>query len=169
MKSHLHPSNCIGIRQFAEQHGRQDLVHKVDQYIRDNFIDVVQSDEYSSMTASYLTELVASPDVNVTNECEVYEAIMKWVRYDVTLRRSHLTDLIGHVKLPLIDAKYLNEIAQDELIKTNLKCRDYLDEAKNFQLAEAQILPEQKVSEKMRARKSCAGKLHTVTRRAMCG
>ncbi len=77
MKSHLDPPNCIGVYTFAEQHGRQELMRKVDQYIQDHFLDVVECDEFMSISPKHLISLVESPDLNVENECDVYEAVIK--------------------------------------------------------------------------------------------
>lgn len=38
LKQHLlQPTNCISLRTFAEQHGRQDLVRHADNFIAENF------------------------------------------------------------------------------------------------------------------------------------
>ena len=77
MKSHLDPPNCIGVYMFAEQHGRNELMRKADQYIQDHFMDVVDCEEFLSMSAKHFVSLVESSDLNVNDECDVYEAVMK--------------------------------------------------------------------------------------------
>ena len=77
MKSHLDPPNCIGVHMFAEQHGRLELMRKADQYIQDHFLDVVDCDEFMSMSPKHFISLVESPDLNVNDECDVYETVMK--------------------------------------------------------------------------------------------
>lgn len=77
MKSHLDPPNCIGVYTFAEQHGRLELMRRADQYIMDHFVDVVDCEEFMTMAPKHLISLVESPDLNVRDECDVYEAVMK--------------------------------------------------------------------------------------------
>lgn len=158
MKTHLHPTNCIGIRTFAESHGRVDLMKRADNYTLDHFLSVIEGDEFLSMSAKHLEMLIMSPDLNAGEELQVYEAVMKWVQHDEVMRKPHLPMLISKVKLPLLPPTYLMEkVCSNELLKKNLDCRDYLDDAKNYQLSLAHIVPGVKLTEKMLPRKSCAG------------
>ncbi len=47
----------------------------------------------------------------------------------------------------------------EELLRRDLECRDYLDEAKTYQLSLAQVIPDVVISDKIRPRKSYAGKV----------
>ena len=158
MKTHLHPSNCIGIRTFAEQHGHDVLVACADNFVRNNFMDVIKCDEFMTITVNHLDSLLASADLNVTNEIVVYEAVIKWIKHDPESRREHLPRLIGKVRLPMLPVTFLVETACVEgLLKTDIACRDYLDEAQSYQLSVAHVLPEVRVSNRVLPRKSCAG------------
>ena len=160
MKTHLHPTNCIGIRNFAEQHGRTELISKADQFTRENFMWVVESDEFITMSHRHLMELIASLDLNVSSEIQVYEAVMKWVKHDPDERKQHLSNLLGHVKLALLPPTYLLEtVSNESLIRNDLQCRDLLDRAKDYQLSLANVVPDFKFSDKILPRKSCAGRL----------
>jgi len=55
LKSQLHTSNCLGIKQFADLHGCIDLLAAADDYIRQNFVDVVESEEFVSLTAEQVS------------------------------------------------------------------------------------------------------------------
>ena len=68
MASHLHPSNCVGVRNFAELHGHSELVASADQFILDNFTTVAASDEFHEMTANTLAAIIASSYLNVRSE-----------------------------------------------------------------------------------------------------
>jgi len=158
MTSHLHASNCIGIRNFAEQHGQTDLVAKAEEFIMDNFAEVQNSEEWSQITSSCILNIVSSPNLNIRSEKEVYEAIMKWIKSDLEVNKAFLPTLMSKIQLPLLPATYLTStVCQDELLKQDLECRDYLDEAKLYQLSLAQVIPEIIPSERMKPRKSYAG------------
>ena len=159
MKTHLHPSNCIGIRTFAEQHGRTELMKMADRYTQDHFIGVVSCEEFTSMTYQHLDALISSESLNVSDETEVFEAVMKWIKHDPKERQKYLPKLFSNIKLALLPAVYLMEnVASEELIRNNLECRDYLDEAKFYQLSLSQAIPGMKLSQRARPRKSYAGK-----------
>ena len=136
---------------------------KADMYILDRFESVIDSDEYRTMSARHLESILASPNLNVDSEKTVFEAVMKWINFDVLARKEHLAKMLGNVKLPLLHASYLMDaVTKNDLIKKDLECRDYMDEAKNYQLSLAQIVPELQRSERMRPRKSYAGEYITI-------
>lgn len=158
MKNHLHPINCIGVRNFAEQHGRADLVCKTDQYILSNFSSVHESDEFLTITSKHFESLLSSVDLNVKNEVEVYEAVMKWVKHNVNDRKQYLCKLLQNVRLALLPPAYLLQtVSKDSLIKTDLGCRDLIDEAKAFHIGVKHMLPDVHLLPKTLPRKSCAG------------
>ena len=159
MQTHLHPSNCIGIRTFAEQHGHDTLVACADDFIHNNFMDVVTCDEFVTMTVRHLDTLLASDDLNVTDEVVVYEAVIRWVKHDLESRRQHLAQLIGKVKLPMLPVSFLiATVCSEELLKMDSKCRDHIEGAQSYQLSLACVLPDVKLCDRVLPRKSCAGK-----------
>ena len=158
MSSHLDPCNCIGTRNFAEQHGQRALIERADRFMLDNFVDIVAGEDFSSMTHQNLELLISSPDLNVRNEMQVYEAVMKWIRLNESNNQQHLPSLIGRMRLALMPAPFLIQI--EDTLKADLQCRDYLDEAKLYQMSLNQMIPEVKtLTSRMKARKSYAGNL----------
>ena len=161
MKTHLHPTNCIGVRNFAEQHGRVELIQKTDQYVLSKFTLVKDQEEFYTIPAQYLENIISSADLNVKSETEVYEAVMSWVKHDLDSRRQHLPDLLSRVRLPLLRPEYLIQtVCKEEVLRTDLRCRDLIDEAKLFHMSIAHVVPDLDRSSKLLPRKSCAGKLH---------
>lgn len=49
LKSQLHPTNCLGIRAFADIHGCIDLVTVTDLFIQFHFADVVEGEEFLAL------------------------------------------------------------------------------------------------------------------------
>uniref|UniRef100_A0A0B6ZMB8 BTB domain-containing protein n=1 Tax=Arion vulgaris TaxID=1028688 RepID=A0A0B6ZMB8_9EUPU len=170
MQSHLHPSNCIEVRSFAQQHNRVELIKTTDTYIRENFISVSQTEEFLFMTFDILLEFISSPDLNVDSEEQVYLAIMKWINHRPDDRRANLPYLLEKVKLPLLNPVFLmDNVEREELIRSSLECRDCVNEAKNYQMSIASLVPEVKVTERSRPRKSYAGVLFCVGGRGASG
>lgn len=52
LKSQLHPSNCLGIRAFADLHGCLDLLNAAETFIEFNFADVVEGEEFLSLNVT---------------------------------------------------------------------------------------------------------------------
>lgn len=83
---------------------------------------------------------------------------MLWVKHDVEKRQEHLARLMSAVRLPLLSMPYLMErVEKEELIRKSLECRDYLDEAKYYQMSQVSLVPDISASERTRPRKSYAG------------
>ncbi|KAK0052955.1 kelch-like protein 8 [Biomphalaria pfeifferi] len=170
MQSHLHPSNCIEVRSFAEAHNRVELIKTTDNYIRDNFIPVSQTDEFLSMPIDILAALVSSPDLNVDNEEQVFVAVLTWIKHDLEHRCHHLSSLLSKIKFPLMEPAFLLEkVEKDDLIRKNIECRDFVDEAKSYRMSLASIVPEIQITERSRPRKSYAGVLFCVGGRGASG
>jgi kelch-like protein 19 len=51
LEHQLDPSNCIGIADFAAEHGCMDLENKARQFILKHFCEVIKSEEF--LTLSY--------------------------------------------------------------------------------------------------------------------
>jgi len=135
LENQLEPLNCIGIRKFAALHQCKEFLTKVDTFIKTNFLDIVNSEEFVTLTLAELKNLLCDQSLKVDDEEQVYHAVMKWIQHDVTERGPKLHTLLSQVKLPLLSRQcIMDELDKESLVKQNLKCRDLLDEAKNFHL-----------------------------------
>ncbi|RWS03726.1 kelch-like protein diablo [Dinothrombium tinctorium] len=135
LKRQLDPTNCLGIRAFADTHSCQDLLMYADKYTQDRFQEVIESEEFLLLPKKQLVDIISSDELNVRSEEQVYNAIMAWVKYNVAERRQYLHDVLEHVRLSQLSAKFLvGTVGSDLLIKSDETCRDLVDEAKNYLL-----------------------------------
>ncbi|XDV14818.1 hypothetical protein PO909_015001 [Leuciscus waleckii] len=98
----LHPSNCLGIRSFADAQGCLDLHKVAHNYTMEHFMEVMRHQEFLLLPACEVEKLLASDDMNVPEEETVVTALLSWVRHDVTTRQSQLPVLLAHIRLPLL-------------------------------------------------------------------
>lgn len=135
LQSQLDPSNCLGIRDFADIHGCIDLLNYADTYIEQHFSEVVQYDEFLNLTHEQVVNLIKSDRLSVTSEEKVYESVIAWIQYDAAIRQLHLSDLMEHVRLPLLSQEYLvARVEKEPLFKEDLLCKDFIIEALKFHL-----------------------------------
>lgn len=135
LKQQVDPSNCLGIRAFADTHSCQELLHFAEKFTQDRFQEVIESEEFLLLPVNQLIDIISSDELNVKCEDQVYTAIMSWVKYNVAERRQHLSHVLQHVRLSQLKAKFLvGTVGSDLLIKSDEACRDQLDEAKNYLL-----------------------------------
>lgn len=99
MKAHIDTSNCLALRAFAELHGRFELMTQVDKYTQDHFMEILDQDDFRTITNTHLMAIIESSDILVESETQVYEAVMKWVKEDVIDREQYLPKLISKVRL----------------------------------------------------------------------
>jgi kelch-like protein 20 len=135
LRQQLDPSNCLGIRAFADTHSCIELLKIADKYTQNNFAQVMDTEEFLLLPVNQLMDIISCDELNVRNEEQVFESVMKWINYNLKERKKYLSQVLEHVRLPLLSAKYLvTQVSNDPLIKQDQLCRDLIDEAKNYLL-----------------------------------
>ncbi|XP_054269165.1 ring canal kelch homolog isoform X2 [Macrosteles quadrilineatus] len=135
LQAQLHPTNCLGIRAFADLHGCIDLLSSSETYIEQHFPEVVECEEFLALSHSHVSKLICSDHLTVPSEEKVFECVISWVNHALDNRQQHLAELMEHVRFPLLPQDYLVQRVEEEpLLKANLKCKDYLIEALKYHL-----------------------------------
>lgn len=135
LKKQLHPSNCLGIRSFADTHACRNLLVAAEQYAHENFEEVKETEEFRMLPYKQLIEIISSDNLNTQTEEHVYIAVMNWLKQHVSDRRPYLSQVLQHVRLPLLTPKFLvGVVSTDHFIRNCAECRDLVDEAKNYML-----------------------------------
>ena len=159
MKSQLHPSNCLGIRAFADAHGCDQLYEIANSYTKNNFKDISKNQEFFLLNADQLREILASDDLNVAKEEEVFYAMLSWVKFDEEKRKGLLGEVLPGVRLSLLSPVFLvNEV--EPAIKEDNKCKDMLLETLKYRL-----IPEHKCEPQLlnhKARQGTIGVIYAV-------
>jgi len=71
---------------------------------------------------------------------------------------NHLSTLVSQLRLAQLPTSFLlDTVCTNALIRANTECRDYLDEAKHYQMSLAQLIPSISLTERMLPRHSYAG------------
>ncbi|XP_016659557.1 ring canal kelch homolog isoform X2 [Acyrthosiphon pisum] len=135
LQTQLDPSNCIGIKEFADLHNCMELVLSSEAYIKKRFLEVAECDEFLSLSFQKLLELISCNDLSVSFEEKVFECVINWVKHELICRKDFLEKLMEHVRLPLASTQYiLQKVIKEPLLKHSPKCKDYVFEALHFNL-----------------------------------
>ncbi|VEL27441.1 unnamed protein product [Protopolystoma xenopodis] len=95
----------------------------------------MESEEFLLLPKNHFIDIISSDELNVRSEEQVYSAVMRWVNHNLIDRRNDLGQLLSAVRLPLVSPKFLvATVGNDILIRADEKCRDLVDEAKNYLL-----------------------------------
>ncbi|KAF5897404.1 kelch-like protein 5 isoform X1, partial [Clarias magur] len=156
----LHPSNCLGIRSFADAQGCQDLHKVAHNYTMEHFLGVMKNQEFLLLPACEVEKLLVSDDMNVPDEETVVSALLSWVQYDAETRQTQLPALLQHVRLPLLKPQFLADMESNPLLRDSVECQRLVMEAMKYHL-----LPERRPllqSPRTRPRKATVGALFAV-------
>lgn len=129
LQKELHPSNCLGIHLFAQVHCCVDLEENAYKYALENFSLLVQYDEFLELTFEKLIWFVSSDLIEVRNEETVYNAVIRWIKYDVEDRKRHILELLQQVRLPVININNLRSMENEPLIQNCEGCLALVQEA----------------------------------------
>ncbi|KAM9398282.1 kelch-like protein 5 isoform 2-T2 [Salvelinus alpinus] len=156
----LHPSNCLGIRSYADTQSCTHLHHTAHSYTMENFVEVVEGQEFLVLPLEEMDRLLSSDDMNVPDEETVVTALLSWVRHDVSTRQPHLPSLLTHIRLPLLQAQFLADVEGNPLLRDSVECQRLLMEGMKYHL-----LPHRRPllqSPRTRPRKSTVGAMFAV-------
>jgi kelch-like protein 17 (actinfilin) len=86
----LHPTNCLGIRSFADTHCCKELHLKSHVYALQNFQQVVGTEEFLLLPFEEVKELISNGQLNISSEEDVFTAVLNWVKHDLAQRSQYI-------------------------------------------------------------------------------
>ncbi|XP_034936195.1 kelch-like protein 5 isoform X2 [Chelonus insularis] len=154
----LHPSNCLGIRMFADTQGCSHLLSVAHNYTTEHFMEVMSSQEFLLLSADDVAKLLESDDLNIPSEEIVFQALINWLEYDLENRRKDASLLLSFVRLPLLSPVFIaDNIDENEIFKNEKRAQELVMEALKYHL-----LPERRPllqSSRTKPRKATVGHL----------
>ena len=136
LESELHPSNCLGIRRFAESHGCFALCRTAYEYAMRNFYQTTQLEEFLQCSLEDVLELLSEDALCVRHEEEVYEAAMRWVKYSKDDRIHYIPKLAEIIRFPLMAWEFLvTKVLDDGFITSNSSTRHLFEEARTYHVS----------------------------------
>jgi kelch-like protein 18 len=127
--------NVLGIRSFGDSLSHVGLVTFADKFINKNFGDISNEEEFLQLPYHELVAIIHRDELNCSSEEIIFDAVMRWVKFNEADRSALLPEVLSKVRLPLLSPQYLaDSVATEELVRSSHKCRDLLDEAKDFHL-----------------------------------
>ncbi|XP_072544669.1 kelch-like protein 6 isoform X2 [Salminus brasiliensis] len=131
----LQPENCVGILRLADAHALVGLRTQAQTYLVQNFGQVCAGEELTELPAADLVALLQRDELGVSQEEQVFEAAMRWVRNDCSERLPLLPRILTHIRLPLLDPCYFVErVEGDDLIRSCPELFPLLQEARTYHL-----------------------------------
>ncbi|XP_055331151.1 kelch-like protein 2 isoform X2 [Paramacrobiotus metropolitanus] len=99
VEEHMSLSNCLLVYALASNHANPYLAEKALTIIHPHFLRLAHSQDFLQMDAQQLNALIASDDVEVFSEDEVWEAVLRWLDYGRPERLTHLHTVLQSVRV----------------------------------------------------------------------
>ncbi|XP_076332124.1 uncharacterized protein LOC143237117 isoform X2 [Tachypleus tridentatus] len=121
---------------MAEKNLATITLHEIDSCALSSLVEFAYTGEVLITEDNVqVQELISSNELNATSEEEIYCAVISWVKHDIDSRKQLLSQLLQHVRLPLIRREFLlKTVGEEPLIQDCLKTKDLLIEAMKYHL-----------------------------------
>jgi len=163
LMARLSPANVVEVQRFAEALACHALVAACQKFVQKFFAHVAEGAEFLSLDVEHVCEIVSQDELHVTSEEVVFEAVVRWVKHEREARESEMPRLLTCVRLPLVTPQFLSDkVATEELVRSSHKCRDLLDEARDYHLMPERRPLLQSFKTKPRRCKDLAGVIYAV-------
>ncbi|NXR42445.1 KLH12 protein, partial [Zosterops hypoxanthus] len=133
LESQLDPSNCLGIRDFAETHNCVDLMQAAEVFSQKHFPEVVQHEEFILLNQEEVEKLIKCDEIQVKPENEKENSCVS--PRPTHSQESWLMLLLCVLRCCRDSPKWtVTNVSPQPFIRCSLQCRDLVDEAKKFHL-----------------------------------
>ncbi|XP_068251018.1 kelch-like ECH-associated protein 1B [Palaemon carinicauda] len=127
LEKQLEAGNAIGIANYAQQHGCMELFCKANSFIEQHFTEVSEEEEFLQLSPCQLLNLIKRDELNVPDEKDVYNAVLRWVMHDEDTRQPRMENILQAVRCQYLSPRFLTEqMSNCKLLKKAPACREYL-------------------------------------------
>lgn len=133
MEARMDPSNVTGLYHWARDLGATSLADLALRYLCKHFTQVCEEEEVLDLDAQRLADLLASDDLNVSQEEVVLELVLRWVeKHRATPEcEAQAVELLRRVRLELVDPGFLRKARRRNPV--------LLHDAENFGMTDAAL------------------------------
>ncbi|XP_008330229.1 kelch-like protein 7 [Cynoglossus semilaevis] len=123
LKGQIDATNCLGISALADCMDCPELKAAAEDFFQLHFTEVYKLDEFLLLDVEQLTRLLHQDKLTVRAEAQIYDAAVRWLKYDVCNRQQYMVEVLGCVRFPLVSKTFLSKTVQAEpLIQDNPQC-----------------------------------------------
>lgn len=134
LMARLSASNVLAVRSFCCSLGCQCIKALSENFIRKHFISICRSEDFLQLPLNEAVSILSDDCIYVESEEDVFNAVIFWIQHDPR-RQEHSAKMLSCVRLHLLKPSFLaDEVSSHHLVKSNLACRDLVDEAKDYHL-----------------------------------
>ena len=132
LESSLTASNCLALESIASRYNCEPLKQAAVAFKLKHFVAVAKSEDFRALDSKDVIELISKDEVDVSDEEEVYQAVIAWVKHDLPSRECLLPELLKCMRLFSMSKHSLRNILDEELVGKNLTCTKVVINALDF-------------------------------------
>ncbi|XP_069873387.1 kelch-like protein 31 [Dipodomys merriami] len=126
--------NCMYVANIAETYSLKTAKAAAQKFLRDNFIEFAESDQFMKLTFEQINELLIDDDLQLPSEIVAFQIAMKWLESDQK-RMKHAADLLSNIRFGTISAQDLvNHVQSVPRMMEDADCHKLLVDAMNYHL-----------------------------------
>ena len=128
----LNTSNCISTYFFSERYQCEELSSRARKFILANFSAAwaANREEILNVSSEQVQMWIASDDLNVSAEEDVFNFILAWIDHDTSKRRKYFAELFRRVRLLYVSRDFLSsDVMTNDLVNDNEDCLDLVADA----------------------------------------
>uniref|UniRef100_A0AAQ5ZQW1 BTB domain-containing protein n=2 Tax=Amphiprion ocellaris TaxID=80972 RepID=A0AAQ5ZQW1_AMPOC len=123
LQGQIDATNCLGILSLAEYMYCPELKAAAEDFVQLHLTEVYKLDEFLQLDVTQLTRMLHQGKITVSSEAQIYDAAMRWLKYDVYNRQQYVVEVLRCVRFPLISKTFLSKTVQAEpLIQDHPEC-----------------------------------------------
>ena len=94
----MNKSNCLRWLKFADQYNFQKLLSIADRHVAYHIVHLAEKDEFRRLSLEHVSRLLASDELAVSREEEVWDIAVKWFQHDEDNRKSSMEILATSIR-----------------------------------------------------------------------
>lgn len=98
------PHNALYIKfvstKFPDLSNFSRLFDDIDENVANHFLSLSEYPEFLYLTSNELCEYLKRDDLEVYTEEDVFNIVMKWIRFKEDKRQQHFIEFVKHIRLP---------------------------------------------------------------------
>ena len=122
LKEKINKRNVFFFLNICKAFSLKTLCEYIMSVLKNNFITFSKTSNFNAFDYVTFQNIINSSELNVSNEIEVFEAVISWVSYDVTNRKKFTCDLLKTVRLPLLPTAVVETIVGNHPFWKNCRC-----------------------------------------------
>ncbi|XP_020849627.1 kelch-like protein 31 [Phascolarctos cinereus] len=126
--------NCMYVANIAETYNLKTTKAAAQKFIRDNFIEFSETDQFLKLTFEQINELLVDDDLQLPSEVVAFQIATKWLEFDQK-RVKYAADLLSNIRFGTISAQDLvNYVQSVPRMMQDADCHKLLVDAMNYHL-----------------------------------